>query len=115
MKNLYDEIVKILNLKNKTLDDVETIVLIDDIDTKKSCSIPKKDFIRMAREINYEDGVTTGLKLNSGLMLLGRDFRIERRESEHSEFFESSGYFEFISYKVEIPKKINRNPKLLWI
>ena len=53
MKNLYDEIVKILNLKNKTLDDVETIVLIDDIDTKKSCSIPKKDFIRMAREINY--------------------------------------------------------------
>lgn len=56
MKNLYDEIVKILNLKNKTLDDVETIVLIDDIDTKKSCSIPKKDFIRMdGTVVEFED------------------------------------------------------------
>ena len=42
MKNLYDEIVKILNLKNKTLDDVETIVLIDDIDTKKAAPYLRK-------------------------------------------------------------------------
>ena len=47
-------------------------------------------------------------------MLLGKDFRIERRELDNIGFSDSSGYFEFISYKIKIPEKINRNAKIWW-
>lgn len=49
-----------------------------------------------------------------GLILLGEDFRIERRESDNIDFSDSSEYFEFISYKIKIPEKINKNAKIWW-
>lgn len=108
LTNLYEETIKILEKNDKSLDDIETVVLIDKIYPENSCTIPKKDYIRLSKKINYNSGFGTGKKIDSGLMLLGKDFRIIRRE------YDSAEYFEFINYKVEIPEKINKNAKIWW-
>lgn len=110
---LYNEIENILKRNNKTFADIETVILIDDIDSENSCVIPKECFIRISKETNYVNS-GAGKKIENGLMLLGKDFRIERRELDNIDFSDSSGYFEFISYKIKIPEKINRNAKIWW-
>ena len=88
-------------------------ILIDDIDSENSCVIPKEDFIRISKETNYVNN-GAGKKIENGLMLLGKDFRIERKELDNIDFSDSSGYFEFISYEIKIPEKINWNAKIWW-
>lgn len=110
---LYNEIENILKRNNKTFADIETVILIDDIDSENSCVIPKECFIRISKETNYVNS-GAGKKIENGLMLLRKDFRIERRELDNIDFSDSSGYFEFISYEIKIPEKINRNAKIWW-
>lgn len=110
---LYNEIGKILKRNNKTFADIETVILIDDIDSENSCVISKEDFIRISKETNYVNN-GAGKKIENGLMLLGKNFRIERKELDNIDFSDSSGYFEFISYEIKIPEKIKRNAKIWW-
>ena len=113
LMTLYNEISNILKRNNKTFADIETVILIDDIDSENSCVIPKEDFIRISKETNYVNN-GAGKKIENGLMLLGKDFRIERKELDNIDFSDSSGYFEFISYEIKIPEKINWNAKIWW-
>ena len=62
---LYNEIENILKRNNKTFADIETVILIDEIDSENSCVIPKECFIRISKETNYVNS-GAGKKIENG-------------------------------------------------
>jgi conserved hypothetical protein len=103
--NLLKETLEILEKNNKTFDDIEHIVIISEYDSEKNCVIPKDDYLRIAKITDYHNGYG-GAEIDMGLMLLGKDFRLVRSEYDGAE------WFDFINYNIELPKKINNNPKI---
>lgn len=78
--NLYNEIVSDLKNKNKTVDDISWIGTIEKLyDTEK--------FLSLAKKINYDPGYG-GEEISQDLLIVGKDFWLERHEYDGSEWFE---------------------------
>lgn len=103
--NLLKETLEILEKNNKTFDDIEHIVIFNEYDSEKNCVIPKEDYLRIAETTDYHNGYG-GAEIDMGLMLLGKDFRLIRREYDGAE------WFDFINYNIELPKETNNNPEI---
>ena len=78
MKNLLKETIETLNYYNKTLDDIEwfgsgKVKLIDDL--------------KKALNFDYDDGYG-GQEVLNDLILVGKDFWLERHENDGSEWWE---------------------------
>lgn len=89
-RNLYNETLQVLNDHNKSFDDVLNVVIIYDDDyqhNNEEYIIDKNDFIEIAKTINYDSGY--GLpEINESLKILGKDWYMERREYDGSEWWE---------------------------
>lgn len=101
--NLYVEFINFLEKHYKTLDDIKYIIIKENDD---NYIIPKEDFIKLSKTINYNVGYGSGKKLNDELLFLGEDFRIEILQMEYFNYIKSN------NSHIKIPKKINRNPQL---
>ena len=103
--NLLKETLEILEKNNKTFNDIEHIVIINEYDSEKNCVIPKEDYLRIAEITDYHNGYG-GTEIDMGLMLLGKDFRLVRSEYDGAE------WFDFINYNIELPRETNNNPEI---
>lgn len=101
--NLYVEFINFLEKHYKTFDDIKYIILKECND---SFIIPKADFLKLSKRINYNAGYGSGKKLNDELLFLGEDFRIEILQMEYFNYIKSN------NSHIKIPKKIKRNPQL---
>jgi hypothetical protein len=89
MKNLYEELISILTEYNKTLDDIEFISMDTSSVYSKTnmVEIDKNNFITVAKKTNYDDDYG-GIEIPSSLMIVGKDWWLERHEYDGSEWFE---------------------------
>lgn len=101
--NLYVEFINFLEKHYKTLDDIKYIIIKENDD---NYIIPKEDFIKLSKTINYNMGYGFGKKLNDELLFLGDNFRIEILQMEYFNYVEDN------NLHIDIPTKIKRNPQL---
>lgn len=101
--NLYVEFINFLEKHYKTLDDIKYIIIKENDD---NYIIPKEDFIKLSKTINYNMGYGFGKKLNDEVLFLGDNFRIEILQMEYFNYIEDN------NSHTNIPKKIKRNPQL---
>lgn len=101
--NLYVEFINFLEKHYKTLDDIKYIIIKENDD---NYIIPKEDFIKLSKTINYNMGYGFGKKLNDEVLFLGDNFRIEILQMEYFNYIEDN------NSHINIPKKIKRNPQL---
>lgn len=79
MTNLLDETIKVLEEHNKTLDDVEWIGTTE-------IEISVNEFIKEANR-EYDDGYGDA-EVNLDLVVVGKDFWLERNEYDGSEWWD---------------------------
>lgn len=79
MPNLYKETILLLKEKNKTFDDVVWIGC-------NEFEFPKDQFFRLANE-EYDDGFGSQ-EVAQDLLIVGKDFWLERHEYDGSEWWE---------------------------
>lgn len=101
--NLYVEFINFLEKHYKTLDDIKYIIIKENDD---NYIIPKEDFIKLSKTVNYNMGYGFGKKLNDELLFLGDNFRIEILQMEYFNYIEGN------NSHINIPTKIKRNPQL---
>ena len=95
-RNLYDEIVRCLNKHQKTLNDILHVY----IDGCYRFEI--SNFLDVSKSINYDAG--WGLpEIATGLVIVGEDFMLKRKEYDGREWFIYISYI--IPEKVELAKK----------
>lgn len=101
--NLYVEFINFLEKHYKTFDDIKYIIIKENDD---NYIIPKEDFIKLSKTINYNMGYGFGKKLNDEVLFLGENFRIEILQMEYFNYVEDN------NLHIDIPTKIKRNPQL---
>lgn len=78
--NFWRETIRVLELHNKTWNDVEFICDSD-------ANISKSNFENVAKNTNYDNGFG-GQRIASDLMIVGSDWWLERHEYDGSEWWE---------------------------
>ena len=81
-KNLWEETISVLKSHSISWDEVDAVILDGD-DVK----ISKKNFEEVARKTNYDSGWGAA-EIRSDLMIVGRDWWLERNEYDGSEWWE---------------------------
>lgn len=102
MTNLYSEIVKKLKTFGKTVDDIEFVC-------GESFCVDVKEFLEIAKKTNYDAGYGAQ-EVAHDLLIVGKDWWLERHEYDGSEWFE----YKTMPKKPEKEKHIKRLAFGLW-
>lgn len=79
--NLYDELIEALDKNDKKLSDIKWIGVMGEgcFDTKQ--------FLKIAKEFSYDSGFGL-IEINEQLIVVGKDWWLERHEYDGSEWWE---------------------------
>lgn len=95
--NLFEETIKELKEHGKTIDDIRWVGC-------KDYSIFFEDFIELARNTNYDDGYGAP-QVCIDLLVVGKDFWLERHEYDGSEWWEYKS-IPVLPFRVNIVKRL---------
>lgn len=82
MKNLWEETIEVLSDHCLSWEDVDAVVLDGD-----NVGISKKNFEEVARKTDYDNGFGAA-EIRFDLIIVGRDWWLERNEYDGSEWWE---------------------------
>lgn len=95
MDNLYEELIKDLKAQGKTTDDIIWV-------GNDHVTVPVEWFLEQIKKYDYDSGFGCE-EVSLKLLIVGKDWWLERHEYDGSEWFE----FKTLPTKPDIQEKIN--------